>query len=252
MSDLAGKHIHVAGGSRGIGAASVRLAARQGARVSFSYLSNRARADALVDELDREGVKVAACACDLAVEGAADAAADAAVAALGPLDGMVVSAGVFEPRPLAEMTADFWDRTMAVNLRGTFLAVRAAARLMRAHGRGGAVVIYTSTAGQRGSAVYSAYATSKGAQILFMRSMALELAADRIRVNCIAPSWTETEMSGAVMDGIGRADILKGCPLGRVGRPEDVAEATTFLLSDRAAFITGTTMTVDGGIDMRG
>ena len=252
MSELAGKHIHIAGGSRGIGAAAVRLAAGQGARVSFTYLSNKSKADDLVQELARDGHQVAAYACDLAVEGALDKASDAAVAALGPLDGMVVSAGIFEAKPIAEMTVEFWERTMSINLRSTFLAVKAAARHMRAGKKGGSIVIYTSTAGQRGSSIYSAYATSKGAQILFMRSMAQELAPDRIRVNCIAPSWTETEMSTAVMDGIGRQKILEGCPLGRVGLPADVANATLFLLSDLAAFITGTTVTVDGGIDMRG
>jgi 3-oxoacyl-[acyl-carrier protein] reductase len=123
---------------------------------------------------------------------------------------------------------------------------------MRAGGKGGSIVIYTSTAGQRGSSDFSAYATSKGAQILFMRSMAVELAPDRIRSNCIAPSWTETEMSGHVMDSIGREAVLKGCPLGRVGLPSDVANATCYLLSDLAVFMTGTTMTVDGAIDMRG
>ena len=102
-----------------------------------------------------------------------------AVAELGPLHGLVVSAGMFEGQYLQNMTVEFWDRTMAINVRGTFLAVRAAARHIRQHGQGGSIVFYTSTAGQRGSAEYSAYATSKGAQIMFMRSMAKELAGDK-------------------------------------------------------------------------
>jgi 3-oxoacyl-[acyl-carrier protein] reductase len=150
------------------------------------------------------------------------------------------------------MTAEFWDRTMGINLRGTFLAVRAAARQMRLAGAGGSIVVYTSTAGQRGSAEYSAYATSKGAQILFMRSMAKELAPDKIRVNCIAPAWTETDMAAPSLDALGRAEVAASFPLGRIGLPEDVAGATCFLLSDLASFITGTTITVDGGMDMRG
>src|SRR5690606_8674759 len=112
--------------------------------------------------------------------------------------------GIFEGVPIEQMTAEFWDRTMAINLRGTFLTVRAAVRHMRSTGRGGSIVIYTSTAGQRGSDVFSAYATSKGAQILFMRSMAKELASDRIRVNCIAPAWTETDMAAPSLDALGR------------------------------------------------
>jgi 3-oxoacyl-[acyl-carrier protein] reductase len=198
------------------------------------------------------GRRALAVQADVAQEGALERAVDEAVQHCGPLSGLVVSAGIFESCKLEEMTGAFWDRTMSINLRGTFLAVKAAARQMRAAKKGGSIVIYTSTAGQRGSAEFSAYATSKGAQIMFMRSMAIELAPDRIRVNCIAPSWTETDMSGHVMDAIGRDAVLKGCPLGRVGLPADVANATAYLLSDLAVFMTGTTMTVDGGIDMRG
>ena len=148
-----------------------------------------------------------------------------------------------------EMSVEFWDEVLAVNLRGTFLSVQAAARHMRE--AGGSIVIYSSTAGQRGSAVFSAYATSKAGQIMFMRSMALELAP-KIRVNCIAPSWTETEMADASLTALGRESVSKSFPLGRIGLPEDVAKATVFLLSDDAGFITGTTVTVDGGSDMRG
>jgi NAD(P)-dependent dehydrogenase (short-subunit alcohol dehydrogenase family) len=141
---------------------------------------------------------------------------------------------------------------MAINVRGTFLAVRAAARHLREQRKGGSIVLYTSTAGQRGSAVYSAYATGKGAQLLFMRSMAKELAPDRIRVNCVAPGWTETDVIREAMDAEGREGIIASIPLGRIGRPEDPANAALFLLSDLAEFITGSTITVDGGFDMRG
>jgi 3-oxoacyl-[acyl-carrier protein] reductase len=140
---------------------------------------------------------------------------------------------------------------MAINVRGTFLAVQAAIPALRSAG-GGSIVIYTSTAGQRGSSDYSAYATSKGAQILFMRSAAMELAPDRIRVNCIAPAWTESDMSRGPIDEIGREAVVAGCPLGRIGTPADIAAATCFLLSDQASFMTGSTMTVDGGQDFRG
>ncbi len=252
LLDLTGKHIFIAGGSRGIGAAAARMAAAAGAAVSINHSRSADRAEALVAEIRAAGGQALAVQGDVAEDGALDRATDAAVDALGPLWGMVVSAGVFEGAYLQDMTLEFWDRTMAVNVRGTFLAVRAAAHHLRAAGRGGSVVLYTSTAGQRGSAEYSAYATSKGAQILFMRSMAKELAPDRIRVNCIAPAWTETEMAAPSLDALGRAEVAKQFPLGRIGLPEDVAGATCFLLSDLAAFITGMTLTVDGGMDMRG
>jgi 3-oxoacyl-[acyl-carrier protein] reductase len=189
---------------------------------------------------------------DVAEDGAMERALDEAVTHNGPLSGLVVSAGIFEGAPIQEMTSDFWDRTMAINLRGTFLAVKAAVRHMRSKGHGGSIVIYTSTAGQRGSAVYSAYATSKGGQIMFMRSMAKELGPEKIRVNCIAPAWTETDMAAQSLTELGRENVARDFALGRIGLPEDAAGATVFLLSDLAGFITGSTITVDGGMDMRG
>jgi 3-oxoacyl-[acyl-carrier protein] reductase len=252
MIDLTGKHIFIAGGSRGIGAAAARMAAQAGADVSVNYVSNRAAADAVVADVERAGRRAFAVQGDVSVDGEMERAIDEAVRTLGPLHGLVVSAGVFEGTLLLEMTADFWDRTMAVNLRGTFLAVKAAVRHMRAQGQGGSIVIYSSTAGQRGSAEFSAYATSKGGQVLFMRSMAKELGPDRIRVNCVAPAWTETDMAAPSLDALGRENVAKDFALGRIGLPEDAAGATCFLLSDLASFITGTTVTVDGGMDMRG
>ena len=252
MIDLTGRHIFIAGGSRGIGAATARMAAKCGADVSVNYLRDAKSANAVVADIERMGRRGFAVQADISDEAATDKAVDAAVSALGPLRGMVISAGIFEGCPLEEMTLEFWDRTMAINLRGTFLTVRAAARHMRQAKQGGSIVIYTSTAGQRGSNVYSAYATSKGAQILFMRSMAKELAPDNIRVNCIAPAWTDTDMAAPSLDAAGRDEVAKNFPLGRIGLPDDVAGPTVFLLSDLSGFITGTTVTVDGGVDMRG
>ncbi len=252
MIDLTGRHVFIAGGSRGIGAATARMAGAAGASVSVNYRHEREAAGAVVAQIEAAGGRAFAVRADVAEDGALDQAMDAAAQCLGPLNGLVVSAGVFEGAALQDMTADFWDRTLAINLRGTFLAVRAAARHFRLGGKGGSVVIYTSTAGQRGSADYSAYATSKGAQIVFMRSMAQELAGDRIRVNCIAPAWTETDMAAPSLEALGRDAVAARFPLGRIGLPGDVAGASCFLLSDLAAFITGTTMTVDGGMDMRG
>jgi NAD(P)-dependent dehydrogenase (short-subunit alcohol dehydrogenase family) len=246
MIDLTGQHVFIAGGSRGIGAAAARMAGKAGAAVSVNYLSNAAAAQEVVKGLPNARAYQA----DVSKDGALDAAVDKAVAELGPLTGMVVSAGVFEGCYLPDMTVEFWDHTMAVNVRGTFLAVRAAARHMRP--TGGSIVIYASTAGQRGSAEYSAYAASKGAQLIFMRSMAKELAGDKIRVNCIAPAWTDTDMAQPSFDLLGRDEVAAGFPLGRIGLPDDVAGATCFLLSPLASFITGSTVTVDGGMDMRG
>jgi NAD(P)-dependent dehydrogenase (short-subunit alcohol dehydrogenase family) len=252
MLHLNGKHIFVAGGSRGIGAAAARTIAQAGGAVSISYRKEEDAAKALVAEIRESGGKATAKQADVTDPIALRTAMESAVAELGPLHGLVVSAGIFEGAPLAEMTVEFWERTMSINVRGTFLCVQAATEHIRAAGNGGSIVIYASTAGQRGSAVYSAYATSKGAQIMFMRSMALELAPDKIRVNCIAPAWTETDMAHDSLESLGRDNVAASFPLGRIGQPQDVAGATAFLLSDLASFITGSTITVDGGMDMRG
>ena len=249
---LSGQHVHVVGGSRGIGAATARMAARAGASVSLTYRADHGAAADVVRGIEEAGGHAFSVQADASEDGALDRAVEECVARLGPLSGLVVSAGIFEGAFLPEMTVEFWDRTMAVNVRGTFLAVQAAARQMRLAGSGGSVVIYTSTAGQRGSAEYSAYATSKGAQMLFMRSMAKELAGDKIRVNCVAPAWTDTDMAAPSLAALGRAEVAASFPLGRIGRPDDVAGAACFLLSDLASFVTGTTLTVDGGMDMRG
>lgn len=251
MIDLSGHHVFIAGGSRGIGRAAALYAARAGANVAVNYLSRRDAAEEVVAQVRALGREAIALAGDVSDEGVAKDLIAKAADALGPLRGLVVSAGVFEPGPIDEMTTEFWDHTMKVNVRGTFLAVQAAAPHLRAAG-GGSIVIYTSTAGQRGSDVYSAYATSKGAQILFMRSMAKELGRDKIRVNCIAPAWTETDMAAPSLDALGREEVAAQFTLGRIGLPEDVAGATIYLLSDLASFVTGMTLTVDGGMDMRG
>lgn len=252
MIQLHNKHIFVAGGSRGIGRATALLAAQAGANVSVNYVANADAARETVAGVEGLGRQSVAVQADISDEGEAERAVNEAVAALGPLHGVVISAGVFEGTPIEDMTGEIWDRTMNLNLRSTFLIVKAAARHLREQKAGGSVVIYTSTAGQRGSSVFSAYATSKGGQLLFMRSMAKELAPDRIRVNCVAPGWTETDMSREAMDAEGREGIIASIPLGRIGKPEDPANAALFLLSDLAEFITGSTITVDGGFDMRG
>ncbi|MGC4042360.1 MAG: SDR family NAD(P)-dependent oxidoreductase [Armatimonas sp.] len=251
MIDLSNQHVFIAGGSRGIGAAAAKLLGSCGAAVSVNYLSNSAAAQETVDEILAAGGRAAAFQGDVSEDGVAKRVVGEAVAKLGPLTGCVISAGIFEGKAIDEMDLAFWDRTMRINVTGTFLTTQACAPHMRTSG-GGSIVIYTSTAGQRGSDVFSAYATSKGAQILFMRSMARELGKDKIRVNCVAPAWTETDMAAASLDALGREEVAKNFVLGRIGLPEDVAGCTAFLLSELACFVTGVTLTCDGGMDMRG
>jgi 3-oxoacyl-[acyl-carrier protein] reductase len=253
MIDLRNKHFFIVGGSRGIGAGAAKLAAALGARVGITYRGDQAAAEQVVEEINKKEGYAAAFKAEVQSEDDINAAVNASVKQFGPLHGMVVSAGVFEHMPIETMTVEFWNRTMGINLTGTMLSVKAAARHLRAGKAGGSIVIYTSTAGQSGGGGGSAaYCTSKAGQIVFMKCMAHELAADKIRVNCIAPAWTETEMAAASLERLGREKVAKSFPLGRIGQVSDIANATCYLLSDLAEFITGSTITVDGGLAMRG
>jgi len=253
MIDLNETHIFVTGGSRGIGAATARMAARLGAKVSLTYNANPERARALVEAIKDDGGEAAAFHAEVSDEASVEGAVEAAVRTFGDLRGMVVSAGIFEHCKIESMTVEFWERTQSINLRGTVWAVKAAAKQMRLHGRGGSIVIYTSTAGQSGGGGgAAAYCVSKAGQIIFARCMAHELGRDGIRVNSLAPAWTETEMAAPHLDRLDREEVGKSFALGRVGQPDDVAKATCYLLSDAAGFVTGTCHTVDGGMAMRG
>jgi len=251
MLDLTGQRIFVTGGSRGIGRAAAVLAAEAGADVAVGYARDRAAALATVKKIEALGRKSLAVQADVTSESEIKGAVDRAASTLGGLSGLVVSAVIFDGKPIEEMSLDLWNRMLATNLTGTFLAVKAAVPHLRKAGAA-SIVIYSSTAGQRGSDTYSAYATSKAGQIMFMKSMAKELAPAKIRVNCVAPAWTDTDMAQDSFARIGRDKIIAGFPLGRIGRPADIAGATVYLLSPLAEFVTGITLTVDGGMDMRG
>jgi 3-oxoacyl-[acyl-carrier protein] reductase len=251
--DFQGQHIFVAGGSRGIGAAAAHMLAGFGANVSLTYQNSQPAADQLVQDIEEAGGQAKAFQLSMEDEPSVAEAIDQAVGQFGELKGMVVSAGVFEHCLIEDMTVEFWERTMSINLNGTVWCVKAAARHMRSHGNGGSIVIYASTAGQAGGGGgASAYAVSKAGQIMFGRCMAQELAGDSIRVNTIAPAWTETDMAAPHLDRLKREEVAKRFPLKRIGLPDDVASATCYLLSDMAGFVTGTVHTVDGGMAMRG
>ncbi len=248
-----GKHIFIAGGSRGIGAASAKMLASAGAKVSLTYQNSPEKAQEIVATITSNGGQAQAFHMVMEEENSVTDAIAQAVGSFGNLHGLVVSAGIFEHCLIQDMTPAFWERTMSINLAGTVWCVKAAAKHMRAQGEGGAIVIYASTAGQAGGGGgASAYAVSKAGQIMFARCMAHELGRDQIRVNTIAPAWTETDMAAVHLDRLGRENVAPRFPLGRIGQPDDVASATCYLLSDLAQFVTGTVHTVDGGMAMRG
>jgi 3-oxoacyl-[acyl-carrier protein] reductase len=164
----------------------------------------------------------------------------------GRVDIVVANAGIWRGAPIESLSDSLWDAVLDVNLKGTFVTCRAAAAAMK-RGTGGSVVIVSSTAGQRGEAGYSNYAASKGGQISFAKSLAVELAP-AIRVNCVAPGWVDTELNEAVFgDGDFRERVREQIPLRRIADPDDVALSIVFLASDWSRHITGEVLNINGG-----
>jgi 3-oxoacyl-[acyl-carrier protein] reductase len=250
MRGLHGKRVLVSGGSSGIGRAAAQRFLEEGCRVTLAGLDPdevRSTVADLSDLGDVFGV-----AADVSDEGAVADLVAAAVANLGGIDVLVNNAGTAWRRPFLDLTLDEWDRMLAVNLRGMFLVAQAVSAVMVAQGQGGAVVNMSSTNGLAGEADYAHYNASKGGVLMLTRTMALELASHRIRVNALCPGWILTPLNAAISEGVGSDAFVaryveEKIPLGRTGRAEDVAAAYAFLASDDAAFVTGTELVVDGG-----
>jgi 3-oxoacyl-[acyl-carrier protein] reductase len=237
----------ITGGSRGIGAATVRLFVAAGAQVVFNYQSAKAQAEALVGECGAENCR--AVQSDLSTTAAAQQLVSSAIAAFGRLDILVANHGIWPSvdAPIDRMSDEQWHRTIAVNLDSVFALVKHSVGQMKKQG-GGHIVLVSSTAGQRGESFHCDYAASKGALISMVKGLSTELARDGIRVNCVAPGWVATDMSaGALNDPQTRAKIFGGIPLGRVGTPDEIAGPILFLCTHYAGFITGEVFNVNGG-----
>jgi 3-oxoacyl-[acyl-carrier protein] reductase len=238
----------VTGGSRGIGAAIVRLFTQAGARVLFNYQKAKGEAERLVKECgERNCVAVQA---QLDSSAAAGDLLKAAVARLGRVDIVVGNHGIWPPQdaPVDHMSDQQWRSTIAVNLDSIFGLVKHGVAQMKKQGSGGHVVLISSTAGQRGEAFHCDYAASKGAIISMVKGLSTELARDRIYVNCVAPGWVETDMAvPALHDPEISKRVFATIPLGRAGTPEEIAASVLFLCTPHAGFITGEVLNVNGG-----
>jgi 3-oxoacyl-[acyl-carrier protein] reductase len=244
----------VTGGSRGIGAAIVRLFAQAGARVLFNYQKAKADAERLVEECG--GSKhCAAVAAELSSSQAAGKLVAAAVRQFGKVDIVVGNHGVWPPQdaPVDQMSDEQWRSTLAINLDSIFGLVKHGVAQMKKQGSGGHVVLISSTAGQRGEAFHCDYAASKGAIISMVKGLSTELARDSIYVNCVAPGWVETDMAApALHDPEIGPRVFSTIPLGRAGKPEEIAATVLFLCTPFAGFITGETVNVNGGAVLAG
>jgi 3-oxoacyl-[acyl-carrier protein] reductase len=243
----------ITGGSRGIGAETVRLFCEAGARVAFSYRRARDRANDLVAECGGPS-RCLAFEQELSSPAEGRALVAAAVAGFGRLDILVVNHGIWPPHdaPIAEMPEEQWRRTIGVNLDSVFGLVQASvAQMTRQPALGeakGHIVLISSTAGQRGEALHADYAVTKGALISLTKSLSSELAPIGIRVNCVAPGWVATEMSApSVNDPVMGAQIRAGIPVGRVASPREIAGPVLFLCTPLAGFISGEVLNVNGG-----
>lgn len=254
---LTGKVALITGGSRGIGAAAVRMFVAAGARVMFNYQKAKEQAERLVAEVGSDNC--AAVACDLSgTETARDLVA-AAVERFGRLDILVANHGVWpsDDMPVDLMPESQWRSTVAINLDSVFSLVKHSVAQMKKQGKssgvGGHIVLVSSTAGQRGEAFHCDYAATKGAVISMVKGLSTELARDGIYVNCVAPGWVHTDMSApALNDPAIKAKVFATIPLARVATPDEIAAPILFLCTAQAGFITGEILNANGGAVLAG
>jgi 3-oxoacyl-[acyl-carrier protein] reductase len=245
--DVEGRVAIVTGASRGIGRAVAERLAQNGAHVVINYLRDEGAANEVKASVEHAGTKALTCRADVARTDEARMLVGKTKDYFGRLDFLVCNAGVWEGAPIEDLDEKLWDRVLDINLKGTWSICQAAVPEMRRAGFG-RVVIVSSTAGQRGEAGYANYAASKGGQIALMKSLASELAPDRINVNAVAPGWVETEMcAGVLSNPLDRRRIEQTIPLGSVARVDDIALPILFLCSAWAKHITGEVLNINGG-----
>ena len=245
---LEGNVALITGGSRGIGAAAVRMFAGAGARVAFNYLRAKTEAERLVQECGAD--RCQAVQADLTGTASAEALVRAVVERFGALDALVVNHGIWPSDDTAvdQMSDEQWHSTIAINLDSSFAVVKHSVAQMKLQGNGGSIVLVSSTAGQRGEAGHCDYAATKGAVISMTKGLSTELAPFGIRVNCVAPGWVETDMTaGTLSDPERSKKVFAAIPAGRVGTPEEIAAPILFLCTSHAGFITGEVLNVNGG-----
>ncbi len=248
---LVGRVALITGGSRGIGAAAVRMFVQAGARVVFNYRKAKAEADKLVRECGEENC--VAIPCNLEGTNSAQDLVKAAVQRFGRLDILVANHGVWPPEdvPIDRMSDEQWRKTVSINLDSVFGLVKHSVAEMKKTASSESpshIVLISSTAGQRGEAFHCDYAATKGALISMVKGLSTELAPHHIYVNCVAPGWVDTDMSKPTLQDPKAAEVvLSKIPLRRVGTPEELAGPILFLCTPLAGFITGEVFNVNGG-----
>jgi 3-oxoacyl-[acyl-carrier protein] reductase len=246
--DLSNKVAIVTGASRGIGRAAALALSRSGARLVVNYRGQAESAAEVVTTIEANGGTALAVQADVAQGADVERLVKTTLDTYGRLDIVVNNAGITRDNLLLRMKDDEWDAVMSTNLRGAYLLTKAALRpMMKA--RGGRIINITSVVGLTGNAGQANYAAAKAGLIGFTKSVAREMASRGITANAIAPGYIETDITSVLSDEI-KSSVLNTIPLGRLGQPDDVASIVVFLASDAAAYLTGQTLAVDGGMTM--
>lgn len=246
MIDLSNKVALITGGSRGIGAACVKLFSQANSNVAFTYVSAAAEAEKLESEFGGK-VKVKAYKVDMSSEEQINSCVAAVIKEFGRIDILVHNAGIWNDGTLDQMTLQHWEELLKINLTSNFVFAKAVTPYMIKNNFG-RIINVSSTAGQRGEAFHSHYAASKGGMISFTKSLAVELASYNITTNSVAPGWVDTQMNDEVFADLGyKEQVRKGIPVGRIPSAEDIAGPILFLASDLARHINGEILNVNGG-----
>ncbi len=246
--ELQGKVCLVTGGSRGIGRAIVMAMAKAGADVAFTYHHSREQAEALAKAMTETGVRCRAYQADVASLEEMQQTIKQVITDLGPIAILVNNAGINRDKSFLKMTKAMWDEVMHVNLDGVFYTTQLVAQDMVGAGWG-RIINISSIVGQTGNFGQANYAATKGALISFTESLARELARKGITVNAVAPGFIETDMVSGMPEAA-LAQVKAMTPMGRLGKPEEIADAVVFLASPRSSYVTGQVLAVNGGMYM--
>lgn len=241
-----GKTAIVTGASRGVGRATALRLAEAGANVVVNYLSNEAEAIETVGLCKKKGVDAITVGADVSEFVGAQEVAKQTLAKFGRIDLLVCNAGVWDGAPIDEMSEELWNKVINTNLKSAWACAKACVPAMKKQ-RSGAIVMVSSTSGQRGEANYSNYSASKGGMISFTKALASELCPN-IRVNAVAPGWIETAMVRPVFEDTAyEQSVIDSIPLKRIATTDDIALSICFLLSDWSRHITGEILNINGG-----